>query len=74
MALRPDYSSSRQAQHDLDVSLIREIRSDKTFLPKWYVASEVHVGELAVSISKIKRQIGTLFSRAFNFLWLNHSG
>ena len=48
MAARPDYSS-RQAQHDIDTGLIREIRGDRKYTAKWYEAATVHVGEMAVS-------------------------
>ena len=47
MAPRHNYSS-RQAQHDIDVSLVREIRANKKYVAKWFVAAEVHAGEMAV--------------------------
>lgn len=48
MAPRSNFSS-RQARHDIDLSLVREIRADKKYIAKWYVAAEVHTGEMAVS-------------------------
>ena len=55
-----DYSS-RQAQHDIDIGLVREIRGERPYTAKWYVAADVHVGEMAVSIIALRLAL-SLFS------------
>jgi len=59
--MAPREYNSRQEQHDIDVGLVREIRGDKNYTAKWYVAADVHVGEMGVILKYIYRMSRQLF-------------